>query len=179
MFRLCIGHLNKQSQQVNSQCCSALLTTALPIILSANMKHLKIILHQAEKRLHPQAKKKHTPVFGSAWCSPRCSHALHGIHRMQNACRVPALIWGTDVEKKDVEKNTHTHKLKTKGGPRSTFMKLKQNSLSVFCNPSFPIISASPHSVPQWKKHVGDRPGCRASQVPVLNAAGLIAKTGG
>ena len=53
-------------------------------------------------------KKKHTPVFGSAWCSPRCSHALHGIHRMQNACRVPALIWGTDVEKKDVEKNTHT-----------------------------------------------------------------------
>ena len=124
-------------------------------------------------------KKKHTPVFGSAWCSPRCSHALHGIHRMQNACRVPALIWGTDVEKKDVEKNTHTHKLKTKGGPRSTFMKLKQNSLSVFCNPSFPIISASPHSVPQWKKHVGDRPGCRASQVPVLNAAGLIAKTGG
>ena len=34
----------------------------------------------------------------------------------------------------------HTHKLKTKGGPRSTFMKLKQNSLSVFCNPLFPSL---------------------------------------
>jgi len=52
MFRLCIRHLDKQSQQVNSQCCSALLTTA-----------------------------RKTTIFPQLGASPHSGHALHWISK--------------------------------------------------------------------------------------------------